>query len=332
MQFGHLKRRELIALLGGAAAAWPLVLRAQPAIPVIGFLGTETPDLFASRLRAFHQGLNEIGFAEGRNVRIEYRWAEGRNDRLPALATDLVRHQVWVIAAGGTSAALAAQAASRVIPTVFAVAIDPVAIGLVASIARPGHNATGASALGLETGPKQLELLHELLPTATNFAVLVNPTNSVMAESETNALLAAARTLGLQIRVLHASSERDLDPVFTTIVEGRAGGLVIGNDLLFNSRLEQLAALTLRHRVPAVQQYREFAAAGGLMSYGAAYADAYRQIGAYAGRILKGEKASELPVVRLSTKVELVINPKTAKTLGITFPLTLLGRTDEVIE
>jgi putative tryptophan/tyrosine transport system substrate-binding protein len=227
-----MRRRDALSLLGGAAVSWPLGARAQqPATPVIGFLGTETPDLFAPRLRAFHQGLSETGFAEGSNVRIEYRWAEGRNDRLPALATDLVRHQVLVIAAGGTPAALAAKAASTAVATVFAVAIDPVAVGLVVSLARPGHNATGVTSLGSEIGPKKLELLHELLPTATNFALLTNPTNSAMAESETRNLLTAARTLGLQLRVLHASTERDFDTVFAALAEGQADALVIGNDL-----------------------------------------------------------------------------------------------------
>jgi putative tryptophan/tyrosine transport system substrate-binding protein len=327
-----MRRRDILSLLGGAAVSWPLGARAQqPAMPVIGFLGTETPDLFAPRLRAFHQGLSETGFAEGSNVRIEYRWAEGRNDRLPALATDLVRHQVLVITAAGTPAALAAKAASTAVATIFAVAIDPVAVGLVVSLARPGHNATGVTSLGSELGPKKLELLHELLPTATNFALLTNPTNSAMAESETRNLLTAARTLGLQLRVLHASTERDFDTVFAALAEGQADALVIGNDLFFNSRLKQLAALTLQRALPAIHDYRQFAAAGGLMSYGASVTDSYRQIGVYTGRILKGEKPTDLPVMQ-STKVELVINPRTAKTLGLAFPITLLGRADEVIE
>ena len=326
-----MRRRHVLSLLG-TAVSWPIGARAQQgAMPVIGFLGTETPDLFASRLGAFHQGLSETGFAEGHNVRIEYRWAKGHNDRLPALATDLVRNQVSVIATSGTAAVLAAKAASTAIPTVFAVAADPVAAGLVVSLARPGHNVTGVTALGSETGAKRLELLHELLPTATNFVLLTNLTNPVMAEAETTNVLMAARTLGLQVRVLHASTEADFDTAFATTAELKAAGLVIGNDLLFNSRLEQLAALTIRQALPAIHGYRQFAAAGGLMSYGADVTDPYRQIGVYTGRILKGEKPSELPVMQ-STKVELVINAKTAQMLGLTFPITLLGRADEVIE
>jgi putative ABC transport system substrate-binding protein len=298
---------------------------------VIGFLGPETPDLLASRLRAFRRGLNETGFVEGRSVTIEYRWAEGHNDRLPALAADLVRHQVSVIATSGTPAAMAAKQASTTIATVFAVAIDPVAVGLVASLPRPGGNVTGTTSLGWELGSKGVELLHELLPTTNPIALLVNPTNPAVAEAETKNLLTAASSLGVQLRVLHASNERDFETVLAALAQGQAGALIIGNDLFFNSRLAQLAALTVHHALPAIHQYREFAEMGGLMSYGASVADAYRLAGVYAGRILKGDKPSDLPVVQ-STKVELVINMKTAKTLGLTFPLPLLGRADEVIE
>jgi putative ABC transport system substrate-binding protein len=327
-----MRRREFITLLGGAAA-WPLAARAQQAaLPVIGFLGSESPELWAHRLRAFHQGLGETGHAEDRNVTIEYRWAEGHNDRLPALAADLVRRQVTVIAApNSTPAALAARAATATIPIVFAVAVDPVEVGLVGSLNRPGGNLTGVTSLNVEIGPKRLELLHEAVPVATVVALLVNPTSPTLAESTTKDLRATARTLGLQMHVVHASTEREFETVFASLLQLRAGALVIGADALFNSRLEQLAALALRHAVPTVYQFREFPVAGGLMSYGTSITDAYRQVGVYTGRVLKGDKPADLPVQQLA-KVELVINLKTAKTLGITFPITLLGRADEVIE
>jgi putative ABC transport system substrate-binding protein len=328
-----MKRREFITLLGGAAAAWPLGARAQQsALPVIGFLGSESPELWAHRLRAFHQGLGETGYAEDRNVTIEYRWAAGHNDRLPALAADLVRRQVTVIAApNSTPAALAARAATATIPIVFAVAVDPVEVGLVSSLNRPGGNLTGVTSLNAEIGPKRLELLHEAVPVATGVALLVNPTSPTLAESTTKDLRATARTLGLQMHVVHASTEREFETVFASLLQLRAGALVIGSDALFNSRLEQLAALALRHAVPTVYQFREFPVAGGLMSYGTSITDAFRQVGIYTGRILKGDKPADLPVQQLA-KVELVINLKTAKILGITFPITLLGRADEVIE
>ena len=272
-----------------------------------------------------------MGFAEAENVRIEYRWAEGHYDRLPALATDLVRRQVLVIAAGGSAAALAAKAVSRDVPTVFAVATDPVALGLVEGLARPGHNVTGVTTLGSEIAPKQLELLHEMLRTASTFALIINPTNPAMAETVTKNLTAGARTLGMQLRVLQASTERDFDAVFADLAQNRASALVIGNDLFFNTRLEQLAALTVRHALPAIHEYREFAMVGGLMSYGTDVTDLYRRVGVYTGRILKGERPADLPVQQ-AENVELVINLKTAKMLGLTFPTTLLGRADEVIE
>ena len=327
-----MRRRDFITLLSGAAA-WPLAARAQqPAMPVIGFLGAESPDLVESRLRAFRQGLSETDVVEGHNVAIEYRWAEGHNDRLPALAADLVSRQVTVIALpGSTPAALAAKAATTAIPIVFGVAVDPVAVGLVASLARPGGNLTGVTTLNLEVVPKRVELLHELMPTATAVALLVNPTSSTLAKTSTRDAQAAARTLGLELRVLHASTERDFDAVFATLVQRPAGGLVIAPDAFFNSHLEQLAALALRHAVPAFYQFREFAGAGGLMSYGGDVTDTYRQAGIYSGRILKGEKPAELPVQQ-SAKVELVINLKTAKALGISIPLPLVGRADDVIE
>jgi putative ABC transport system substrate-binding protein len=329
----RLRRREFITLLGGAAAAWSLTARAQqPAMPVIGFLGSASPDLWTGRLRAFHQGLSETGYVEGRNVAIEYRWAEGQNDRLLALAADLVRRQVTVIAApGSTPAALAAKAATATIPIVFELASDPIELGLIASLARPGGNVTGVTSLNAEVGPKRLELLHELVPTATIVALLVNPTNPTLAESTMKALQAAARTLGVQLHVLHASTDRDLDTVFSTVAQLGAGALVIGADPFFTSRLEQLAALALRHALPTVYQFREFAVAGGLVSYGTSLTDTFRLAGDYTGRILKGDKPADLPVQE-ATKVELIINMKTATALGLTVPLPLLGRADEVIE
>ena len=327
-----MRRREFITLFGGAAVAWPLAARAQqPAMPVIGFLGAESPDLFAGRLRAFRQGLDEAGFVESRNVAIEYRWARGEYDRLPVLAADLVRQSVIVMVATTTPAVLAAKAATMTIPIVFLTGSDPVEVGLVASLNRPGGNMTGVSNLTVEIGAKQLELLHELVPAATLIALLVNPATPVLADTLSRGLQTAARAIRQQILVISATTERDLDMAFTTIVEQRVGALVVGNDPFFNARPDQLVALASRHAVPAIYPYREFAAAGGLMSYGSNLADPYRLVGVYTGRILKGEKPSDLPVQQ-STKVELVINLKTAKALGLTFPITLLGRADEVIE
>jgi putative ABC transport system substrate-binding protein len=326
-----MRRRGFIMFLGGAAA-WPLTGRAQqPATPVIGFLGSESPDLWAARVRAFRQGLSETGYIEGQSVSIEYRWADGQNERLPALAADLVRRQVTVIAApGSTSAALAAKAATTRIPIVFTVALDPVGLGLVPTLNRPGGNLTGASTLNVEVGPKRLELLHELLPAARILALLINPTNP-NAEIESRGLQTAARALGLQLQILHASSEHEFDSVFATMIQLRAGGLTIGADPFFTGRSEQLATLALGHAVPAIYQFHEFAAAGGLMSYGGSFTDSFHTAGIYAGRILKGEKPADLPIQQ-STKVELILNLKTAKALGLTVPLSLLARADEVIE
>jgi putative tryptophan/tyrosine transport system substrate-binding protein len=328
-----MRRRDFVSLLGGAAAAWPLVVRAQQSpMPVIGYFGIASPDLFASRLRAFRQGLSESGYVEGRNVAIEYRWAEGHYDRIAALIEDLVRREVTVIAApGSTPAALAAKAATRTIPVVFVTAADPVAARLVASLNRPGGNLTGVTALALELGPKQLELLREVVPTATVMALLVNPASRVLAETQSRDLQATAHALGLQLHVVHARTASDFDTVFATLGQLRAGGLVIGGEALFTGRSEQLATLALRHAMPAIYQFREFAAAGGLMSYGANLNDAHRLAGLYTGRILGGQKPSDL-LVQQSTKLELILNVATAKALGLDVPSSLLARADEVIE
>jgi putative tryptophan/tyrosine transport system substrate-binding protein len=323
-------RRQFITLLGGAAA-WPLAARAQQAaIPVVGFLTIAGPEAYAQLVAAFHQGLKEAGYVEGQNVAVEFRFAENQFDRLPALAADLVRRQVAVIVAGGPAAAKEAKAAATTIPVVFQVGFDPVTLGLVTSLSRPGGNLTGVSSMNVELGPKLLELLHELVPTAAIIAVLVNPAYPG-AETQSRDLQAAVHTAGLQPHVLHASTERDFATVFATLVQLRAGALVIGADTFFLSRSEQLAALTVRHAVPAISPYREFAAAGGLMSYGSSITDQFRRVGVYTGRILKGEKPGDLPVQQ-STKIELIINLKTATALGLTLPLSLLGRADEVIE
>ncbi len=327
-----MNRREFLELVGGAAV-WPRAASAQqPAMPVIGYIGAQSPDLWASRLRAFRQGLSETAYIEGRNAAIEYRWAEGHFDRFPALAADLVRRQVTVIAApGSTPAAVAAKAATATIPIVFVIGVDPVAVGLVASLNRPGGNVTGVAVLSVELGPKQLEQLREFVPKAKIIALLVNPTSPILAETQSRELSATARRLGLQLHVLHASTERDFDRVFATLVRLRAGGLVIGGETLFTGRSEQLAALALRHAMPAIYQFREFAAAGGLMSYGASLTDGHRLAGVYTGRILKGQKPADLPVQQ-STKIELTINLKTAKALGLTVPPAILARADEMIE
>ena len=328
-----MRRRDFITGIAGSAAAWPLAARAQqPTMPVIGFLGSESADLSSRRLSAFRQGLAEAGYVEGKNVTIEYRWAQSRNDRLPALAADLVHRQVAVIATiGSTPAALAAKAATSTIPIVFQVGSDPVEVGLVASLARPGGNVTGVTNLNSELGPKRLELLHDLVPTATAVGLLINPTSPNLAETSTKDLQTATRKFGLQLHVLHASTERDFDTVFAALHQLQVRALVISPDALFISRGEQLGALTVRHAVPAINLYREFAAAGGLMSYGGSTKDSDRQAGIYAGRVLKGERPADLPVQQ-TTKVELIINLKTAKALGLDVPFSLLGRADELIE
>jgi putative ABC transport system substrate-binding protein len=325
-----IRRRQFITLLGGSAAAWPLAARAQQsAIPVIGFVNAASPKGYARPLAAFLKGLGETGYVDGRNVVIEYRWAGGQYDRLPAFVADLLQRKVDLLAATSTPAAVAAKAATATIPIVFTTSGDPVRLGFVGSLARPGGNVTGASQLNVEVAPKRLELMHEAIPTATNIGLLVNPTNT-LAEPVSRDLSAAAATLGLKLHILRASGEQDFATVFKTLAELRAA-LVIGTDVFFNSRSDELAALALRYGVPAIYQYREFTAAGGLMSFGGSIAESYRLAGVYAGRILKGEKPADLPVQQV-TKVELIVNLKTAKALGLTIPLPLLGRADEVIE
>jgi putative tryptophan/tyrosine transport system substrate-binding protein len=329
----HIRRRELVFALGGAAAAWPLAARAQqPALPVIGFLNSSSSSgVYARMLVAFRQGLNEAGYIEGRNVTIEYRWAEGQSDRLPELAGDLVGRKVTVIAATTTQAALAAKAATATIPVVFEMAGDPVQLGIIAALNRPGGNVTGVTNLNIEVTPKRLELLHEVIPTATTFALLINPSNPTLAEPTTRDIRASARTLGVQLHVVSATTDNEIDDAFASLANLRAGGLVIGGDQFFSSRIERLASLAVRYAVPAIYLWREFAVAGGLMSYGSETMDAYRLTGIYVGRVLNGEKPADLPVQQ-ATKVELYINLKTAKTLGITIPLSLSGRADVLIE
>ena len=331
----QMKRREFITLLGSAAAAWPLAaLAQQPAMPVVGFLNAASPDLFAHVVRAFHLGLSETGYVEGRNVAIEYRWAENQYDRLPELAAELVRRRVSVITTGSsTLAALAAKAATTTLPIVFLMGSDPVQFGLVASLNRPGGNLTGITTLNLEMTPKRLQVLRELLPATTIMAVLVNPTNApATVETEVRQVQAAAHTLGLQmVHVLQASTERELDSAFSTLIQRRAGGLVISADTFFSGKSVELAALASRHAVPTISPYRDFVTAGGLMSYGGSVTELYRLAGVYTGRILKGEQPADLPVQQV-TKVQLAINLKTAKALGLTVPTSLIGRADEIIE
>jgi putative ABC transport system substrate-binding protein len=326
------RRREFITLLGGVAAAWPLTARAQQAaMPVVGFLNSSSASGYAPMAAAFRQGLSDAGYIEGRNVTIEYRWAKLHRDRLPELAADLVRRKVTVIAATTTTAALAAKAATATIPIVFGMAGDPIKLGLVASLNRPGGNITGVTQLNMEVAPKRLELLHEIIPTATAFALLINPSNPTLAEPTTRDIRASARTLGVQLQVVSATTDNEIEHAFASLAKLGVGGLVIGSDALFSSRSERLASLAVRYAVPAIYQRREFALAGGLISYGSASGDAYRLAGVYTGRVLKGEKPTDLPVQQ-ATRVELYINLKAAKALGITIPLPLSGRADELIE
>jgi ABC-type uncharacterized transport system substrate-binding protein len=327
----EMKRREFIMLLGGAAA-WPIAARAQqPAMPVVGFLNAQSADSLTHAVAAFRQGLNETGYAEGRNVAIEWRWAEGQGDRLPALAADLVQRQVAVIAStGGDPSVLAAKRATTTLPIVFTMGGDPVALGVVASLNRPGGNITGITQITVLLDPKRLEVLHELMPGITLVAVLRNP-NNANAQTQVQALQAAARTLGIELRFVSAATEYEIDAAFATLAEMRIGALVVASDPFFNGRRQQIVAQATRLAVPAIFHQREFALDGGLMSYGTSVPDMYRQAGIYTGRILRGEKPADLPVQQ-SSKVEFVVNLKTAKTLGLSFPLPLIGRADEVIE
>jgi ABC-type uncharacterized transport system substrate-binding protein len=325
------KRRQFVSLVG-AAAIWPLVARAQqPTMPMIGFLFSQSADPFADRLRAFRQGLKETGYVEGENLAIVYGWAEGQYDRLPALAGELVRRQVAVIVAAGEPSTLAAKAATTTIPIVFAVAEDPVRRGLIASLARPGGNLKGINFFNAELVAKRLELLRELVPGASRVAVLVNPSNIASGERTEKEVEAAARAMGLQIQVLNASTGREIDTAFAALVRERADALFVGPDGFFNGRRVQLATMAARHAVPITSATREIAEVGGLMSYGPNIADAWRQLGVYTGRVLKGAKPADLPVVQ-SSKFELIINAQTARMLDLIIPPMLLARADEVIE
>jgi putative ABC transport system substrate-binding protein len=327
------RRREFITLITGATAAWPFVARAQqPALPLVAFVNAGSTRGFGrSQVQAYLKGLSETGYIEGQNVSIEYRWAEGQNDRLPAMMADLVKRQVSVITATSTPAALAAQAATTIIPIVFETGSDPIQLGLVGSLNSPGGNMTGVTSMIVEVAPKRLELLHELLPGTRVMALLVNPEDRALAQAQSREVLSAARRLGIELHVLNVSTERDFDAVFGKLNHLSAKGLVIGAGSVFQLNIEQLAALTVRHGMPAIYEYKNFAAAGGLMSYGSDVTESYRLAGIYTGRVLKGEKPADLPVQQ-AAKFELHINLKTAKALGITVPLSLLGRADGVIE
>jgi len=323
------RRREFITLLGGAAAAWPLAARAeQAALPVIGYLNFGSPESDTARVTGLRRGLNQTGYVEGRNLVIEYRWAGNQADRLPDLAADLVQLRVAVIVSPGSLPALAAKAATTSIPIVFGVGNDPVQLGLVASLNRPGGNLTGINAFAVELGAKGLALLHELMPSTATIGFLENPNNPIF---ETRDVLAAATVIGLKIQILKAGTDREIDAAFVSLVQARTGALLVGGDFFFNNRIEQIVALAARHAIPTMYHYREFVVAGGLISYGSSLMDAYRQVGRYTGRILKGEKPADLPVIQ-ATKLELIINLKAAKALGLQIPDRLLALADEVIE
>jgi putative tryptophan/tyrosine transport system substrate-binding protein len=328
-----MRRREFISLLGGTAATWPLIAHAQQAeMPVIGYLSGATSQMMHEYVAAFHRGLAEAGYVEGQNVSVEYQWAAGHNERLPTQAAELVRRRVDVIAVGGsTPGAIAAKAATQTIPIVFLVGTDPVKVGLVASLAQPGGNITGITILNVELIAKSLELMHNLMPPATTIALLVNPANTAQTATETETVRVAAAALAARVVILNASSPDGIDSAFATLVRQRMGALVVSGEYFFLTQRDRLSSLAARHAVPAIYAYREFAEAGGLMSYGTDNFDAHRRVGANVGRILKGKKPSDLPVQQI-TKVELIINLKTAKALGLTFPLTVLGRADDVIE
>jgi putative ABC transport system substrate-binding protein len=327
-----MRRREFLAFVGGTVA-WPLAARAQQAaMPVVGYLGSETREKFGIRVTAFLQGLGAMGVDEGRNVTIEYRWANGQSDRLPAMAADLVRRRVAVIVTPGSAiSALSAKAATQTVPIVFETGVDPVGAGLVKSLNRPEGNITGITSLNVHVGPKRLELMHELLPKAKKFAVLVNPANPANFEMAVKGSEGPSRALGLELHFLNASTDHEIESAFERLRQLEAGGLVVAADIFFNSRAQQFAALSLKHGVPTVHSVRDIAVAGGLVSYGGNIRDSHRQAGIYTGRILKGEKPADLPVQQV-TKVELTINLRTAKALGIGVPNTLIGRADEVIE
>ena len=327
-----MRRRDVITLLGGVAAAWPGGARAQQqAMPVIGYLNLGSPESDGSRLIGLRQGLNQSGYVEGRNLVIEYRWAGNQADRLPDLAADLVQLRVAVIVSPGSLPTFAAKAATTSIPIVFAVGNDPVQLGLVASLNRPGGNLTGFNAFSAELGAKGLALLHELMPSTATIGFLENLNNPIFASYYERDVLTSATVIGLKVQILNAGTDREIDAAFVSLAQARTGALLVGDDLFFNNRFDQIVALAARHAIPSMYPYREFAVAGGLISYGSSLMDVYRQVGLYTGRILKGAKPGDLPVVQ-ATKPELIINLKTAKALGLTIPEKLLALADEVIE